>query len=83
MINNYIKLDYLTNFCKDFNGLNYNRQCEYIKNELLLLDLYDIQYIFIYIYIFKKLHALFDDLSGHIKKLVEMIGGIYTILVLN
>ena len=58
-------MDYLTNFYKEFNNLNYNRQCEYIKYKLLSLDLYDIQYILF----FKKLHVLFDDLPGHIKKI--------------
>ena len=58
-------MDYLTTLCDEINRLNYYNQCEYIKNKLLSLDLYDIQYILF----FKKLHVLFDDLHGHIKKI--------------
>ena len=41
-INNYIKMDYLEKFIENFNKLTYNSQCDYIRNRLLLLDLYEI-----------------------------------------
>ena len=47
-------MDYLINFCEEFNCYTYNRQCEFIKNKSLSLDLDDIQYIMF----FKKLHVL-------------------------
>ena len=50
-INNYIKMDYLEKFIENFNKLTYNSQCDYIRNRLLSLDLYEIQFIMF----FKKL----------------------------
>ena len=58
-------MDYLINFCEEFNCYTYNRQCKFIKNKLLSLDLNDMQYIMF----FKKLHVLFNDLPSHIKKI--------------
>ena len=65
-------------FIEKFNCVTYNNKCEYIKNKLLWLDLFEIQYIMF----FKKLHVLFNNLPSHIKKkLVKIIKGIYTILM--
>ena len=58
-------MDYLESFIENINSLTYNNQCEYIKNKLLLLDLYEIQYIMF----FKKLHVLFNELLSHISKI--------------
>ena len=70
------KIDYLKEFIVNFNKLSYNNQCDYIKNKLLSLDLYEIQFIMF----FKKLHVFFNDLPSHLKILVKIIKGIYTIL---
>ena len=77
LINNYIKIDYLMKFIEKFNCLTYNNEYEYLKNKLLSLDLFEIQYIMF----FKKLHVLFNNLPSHIKKIVKIIKGIYTILM--
>ena len=58
---------YLERFIENFNKLTYNSQCDYIRNRLLLLDLYEIQFIMF----FKKLQVLFNDLPSHIKKISE------------
>ena len=70
------KLDYLKEFIENFNKLSYNKQCDYIKNKLLSLDLYEIQFIMF----FKKLHVFFNDYLVTSKILVKIIKGIYTIL---
>ena len=77
MINNYIKIDYLIKFIEKFSCLTYNNEYEYLKNKLLSLDLFEIQYIMF----FKKLHVLFNNLPSHIKKIVKIIKSIYTILM--
>ena len=59
------KIDYLKEFIVNFNKLSYNKQCDYIKNKLLSLDLYEIQFIMF----FKKLHVFFNDLSSHLKNI--------------
>ena len=53
------------NFVEGFNCLTYNKQCEYIQNKLLSLDLYEIKYITF----FKKLHVLYTDLPSHLNKI--------------
>ena len=58
-------MDYLMDFIEKFNCLTYNKQSKYIKNKLLLLDLYEIQYIIF----LKKLHVLFSDLPSHLNKI--------------
>ena len=45
LINNYIKIDYLMKFIEKFSCLTYNNEYEYLKNKLLSLDLFEIQYI--------------------------------------
>ena len=64
-------------FIEKFSCLTYNNEYEYLKNKLLSLDLFKIQYIMF----FKKLHVLFNNLPSHIKKIVKIIKGIYTILM--
>ena len=59
------KIDYLKEFIVNFNKLSYNNQCDYIKNKLLSLDLYEIQFIMF----FKKLHVFFNDLPSHLKNI--------------
>ena len=51
-------------FIEKFSCLTYNNEYEYLKNKLLSLDLFEIQYIMF----FKKLHVLFNNLPSHIKK---------------
>ena len=58
-------MDYLENFIKNFNNLSDEEQCECIENKLLSFDLYEIQFIIFY----KKLHALLNELPGHINKI--------------
>ena len=70
------KIDYLKEFVVNFNKLSYNNQCDYIKHELLSLDLYEIQFIMF----FKKLHVFFNDYLVTSKILVKITKGIYTIL---
>ena len=70
------KIDYLKEFIENFNKLSYNKQCDYIKNKLLSLDLYEIEFIMF----FKKLHVFFNDYLVTSKILVKIIKGIYTIL---
>ena len=70
------KIDDLKEFIVNFNKLSYNKQCDYIKNNLLSLDLYEIQFIMF----FKKLHVFFNDYLVTSKILVKIIKGIYTIL---
>ena len=70
------KIDYLKEFIVNFNKLSYNKQCDYIKNKLLSLDLYEIQFIMF----FKKLHVFFNDYLVTSKILVKITKGIYTIL---
>ena len=70
------KIDYLKEFIVNFNKLSYNNQCDYIKNKLLSLDLYEIQFIMF----FKKLHVFFNDYLVTSKILVKITKGIYTIL---
>ena len=70
------KIEYLKEFIVNFNKLSYNKQCDYIKNKLLSLDLYEIQFIMF----FKKLHVFFNDYLVTSKILVKITKGIYTIL---
>ena len=70
------KIDDLKEFIVNFNKLSYNKQCDYIKNNLLSLDLYEIQFIMF----FKKLHVFFNDYLVTSKILEKIIKGIYTIL---
>ena len=70
------KIDYLKEFIVNFNKLSYNKQCDYIKNKLLSLDLYEIQFIMF----FKKLHVFFNDYLVTSKILVKITKGICTIL---
>ena len=58
-------MEYLEEFVVNFNKLTYNNQCDYINNKLLLLDLYEIQFIML----FKKLQVLFNELPNHIKNI--------------
>ena len=64
-------------FIEKFSCLTYNNEYEYLKNKLLSLDLFEIQYIMF----FKKLHVLFNNLPSHIKRIVKIIKSIYTILM--
>ena len=58
-------MDYLKEFVVNFNKLIYDNQCDYIKNKLLCLDLYEIQFIMF----FKNLQVLFNELPNHIKNI--------------
>ena len=58
-------MEYLEEFVVNFNKLTHNNQCDYINNKLLLLDLYEIQFIML----FKKLQVLFNELPNHIKNI--------------
>ena len=58
-------MQFLIKIIEEFGGLSDNNHCEYIKNKLLSLDLYAIQYIMF----FKKLSVLFNDLPGYISKI--------------
>ena len=60
-------MQHLIKIIREFSGLCYNKQFEYIKNKLLSLDLSEIQYIMF----FKNLHVLLNDLPGYISKISE------------
>ena len=55
----------ITEYIIQINSLNYNKQCRYVKNELLSLDTSDISRIIF----FKKLHVILHNLPYYLEEL--------------
>ena len=53
----------LIEYIIQINTLNYSKQCEYIKNKLLSINIYDISYIML----FKKVDVIFKKLPDYLK----------------
>ena len=57
------QMNKLIEYIIQINTLNYSKQCEYIKNKLLSINIYDISYIML----FKKVDVIFKKLPDYLK----------------